>query len=272
MDQRETVGRRDTREGGAPVRQESLGGGTNPRKEQTYRSLQHTAGTNWTRRWNKPLKSAAGLWKRIGGDAGAEVTERMFEASEPGPRSIEDRVLRERTDSDVGGPRRSTHPESSVVGETPATQPPARGATGAGEPCFDEPPRRNPRWRRPPGRSNPDREVRSRACAEAGAGVHIASEVAPKGRPAREIDPHRPDDPWVPGNRYRGPPSGLRRNGVRFTARDGRPRSERPPPRKRVGGRERAGTCHPWTSVRAGEPRSLRETGVTEGGTAGGER
>lgn len=55
----------------------------------------------------------------------------MFEASESGPRSIEDRVLRERTDSDVGGPRRSTHPESSVVGETPATRPPARGGSGS---------------------------------------------------------------------------------------------------------------------------------------------
>lgn len=131
MDQRETARRRDTREGGAPVRQESLGGEQNPRKEQTYRSLQHTIGTNWTRRWNKPLKSAAGLWKQIGGDAGAEVTARMFEASESGPRSIEDRVLRERTDSDVGGPRRSTHPESSVVGETPATRPPARGGSGS---------------------------------------------------------------------------------------------------------------------------------------------
>lgn len=150
--------------------------------------------------------------------------------------------------------------------------PPRGEAAGAGEPCFDEPPRRNPRWRRPRAVSNPDRKVRNRACAEAGARVHITSEVALKGRPAREIDPHRPDDPCVPGNRYPRHPSGLRKDDARFTACDGRPRSDRPPPRKRVGGRERAGTCHPRISVRAGEPRSLRETGVTEGGTAGGER
>lgn len=179
----------------------------------------------------------------------------MFEASEPGPRSIEDRVLREQPTAmsvDRGGRPTPSHRSGGDSGH-PA---PREGSDGSRRALLRRATPEESKVAEAPGRSNPDRKVRRRACAEAGARVHIASHVAPKGRPAREIDPHRPDDPWVPGNRYLGPPSGLRRNGVRFTARGGRPRSERPPPRKRVGGRERAGTCHPWTSVRAGEPRT----------------
>jgi len=117
MGVRETSLRRGAREGVAPVWKESLGGEQNPRKEQAYRVLQHTSGTNWTRRWSKPLKSAAAAaeaarrWCRSGGH-GSDVRsirrgpENHRRTSAPRRRTADSRGSGE----PENGPRRSTRP------------------------------------------------------------------------------------------------------------------------------------------------------------------
>ena len=106
MAPRETRTRRTDRKA-VTGREESLGGETNPRKEQRIQKLQHTFGFDWTRRWRNTLKSA-GRWCRARSTDGEGATGTAREPQDPPcPRSaIEGRVLRPSSQEPQGfGPR-----------------------------------------------------------------------------------------------------------------------------------------------------------------------
>ena len=106
MAPRETRTRRTDRKA-VTGREESLGGETNPRKEQRIQKLQHTFGFDWTRRWRNTLKSA-GRWCRARSTDGEGATGTAREPQDPPftRSAIEDRVLRPSSQEPQGfGPR-----------------------------------------------------------------------------------------------------------------------------------------------------------------------
>jgi len=180
---------------------ESLGGETNPRKEQRIQKLQHTFGFDWTRRWSKTLKSA-GPERRARGTDGEGATGAARERKDP-PRpeepsktecSVPRRRNRKERASENGG---RTEGERSPSVATPATRPP-RGGRGSGRAPFQKP---------------TDGAIRQGAPTPRGAREWGAASSA---RPAREererIDPQPKvsdrESRATEGSRHRRPPRG----------------------------------------------------------------
>jgi hypothetical protein len=150
------------------VPEESLGGETNPRKEQKIRELQHTTGSYWTRRWSKTLKSA-GPERRARRTDGEGATGAAREREDPprpeDPSKTECSVPRRgREVAPENGGRTAT--ERSVSVATPATRPPrgGRGSRRAPSPeatngairSGAQSPRGEPEWgAASPARANP---------------------------------------------------------------------------------------------------------------------
>jgi hypothetical protein len=113
---------------GHAIAGESLGGETNPRKEQRTRKLQHTPGFDWTRRWSKTLKSAGDIRRAevTDGEGATGAAREREDPLRPGaPSKTEYSVPRARTARNAPRERRSSGaPSDRSAAETPATRPP----------------------------------------------------------------------------------------------------------------------------------------------------